>query len=509
MATDKLSYIKNFYKFSKTTELTNGAGGAVFGKSCTTVEIYKRRDVSNLNSYLGYMVMLNQRIIIPNANVQVPGPSSSTSYNNYPAILLNQIKISANNGGSIRLHQMFPKTLNTSVSTSSSSNSTNGQSSSQQTTSGSSDTNVNTFGVGLSLGFFGELPVGNLSVDYSHSWENSNFNSKSLDTSSSKESNIGFGDSMSVKDWSSYGYLDDDAISPSWTWGQSYPWDVILYNQSSNGSNINLPQFVINNLLGSTATGGSLVMPPSQLSLFGTDFTMQSAWVVDFPDGVTQDETITLDFITQSFTASHELSANTISATLQSQSHANAATYSSNAIDLSSFSLNPISGAQNGSGAAIGFTVTPFTYPPTSATTPFKIVSPANNVQVTGVGFNPGMTSNFSSPTSVNITFKIADASSDYSLMLMHWIEPLSDACKLSWTINSQYKGTIYVDGQEGTGGQNNMSALELRNTDFTSINFHDYLIVGTNQITIVIEPTDSDQACNYTLFALAIGQAS
>jgi hypothetical protein len=104
------------------------------------------------------------------------------------------------------------------------------------------------------------------------------------------------------------------------------------------------------------------------------------------------------------------------------------------------------------------------------------------------------------------ITFKVADYTGEYALLLMHWIGPNSDACKLAWSINGN-EGVFHVDATEGTGGQGNTSSLALRNLDFTSINFHDYLVIGTNVIEVEISSANG-KAASYTLFAAAIGQA-
>ena len=68
------------------------------------------------------------------------------------------------------------------------------------------------------------------------------------------------------------------------------------------------------------------------------------------------------------------------------------------ALPLSDYSLIPLNGPGTGNGSAIGFTSTPFTYPPTAPTSSFKIVSPANTLQIIGQGFSPGMTTELLRP---------------------------------------------------------------------------------------------------------------
>ncbi len=136
---------------------------------------------------------------------------------------------------------------------------------------------------------------------------------------------------------------------------------MILYNQDNGSGGINLPPFVQDRLFypEDTTNPAALLYPPSQLSLFGTDFTMQAGWLIDFPAGVTADEEITLTYTTQSYTATHGLSGTTLSASLQTSTQASQAQYTSAGVNLSTYSLNPIMGSATGAGAAIGFTATP------------------------------------------------------------------------------------------------------------------------------------------------------
>jgi len=367
-----------FFSARKEIELRNGSDGPIFGHSILDYEIHRRRDVQNLGSRLGYLMTLKQRIIIPNQNGYQAGPTSNKKYENYPAILVNAIDLKVNNKGRILLERIFPKTLNSSVSTSQSSDVNKTSSVSHETSSGSSNTNVNTFGVAINAGLFGELPMGGLTLDYGHSWEHGVSSSSSDGNGSSAMRGTSANETMSIKDWSAYGFLDAKAINPTWIWGQSYPWDVIQYNHSDGNSIINLPSFVIDRL-----QNENLVLPPSQLSLFGLDFTMTAGWLIDFPDGVTEGETIELTHTTTSFTASHSIPADKISATLQSQNSANEAQYSSGPLDLSTYSIIPLNGAGPGNGAAIGFAATSFIIVPTRPTDIFKIISPANTLQIT------------------------------------------------------------------------------------------------------------------------------
>lgn len=448
------------------------------------------------------MISLKQRIIIPSGLGYVPGPFTTSSYANYPAVLENLVQVSADDKAQITLHHMFPKTLNSQISTSRSSDMSTNKGSSVEHSSGSTNTNVNTFGVGVSAGIFGELPVFNVSAEYSHSWENSQSRNLALGTTSGSAANIGASASMSIKDWSAYGSLDNQGIDPHWIWGQSFPWDVIQYNQSDGGSNIVLPDFIQERL----KTGDGFVLPPSDLSLFGLDFTMAAAWFVDFPDGITSEEAISFNHVTRCYTATHQRSGDDVSASLQTQSDSSEHSYQAQ-FSLSDYALAPILNAGADNGAAIGFFANPFTYFPAKAADPFKIVSPAGNLQVEGSGFGEVMRTTFAGPVKLEATFKVADTQNDYALLLMHWIDEKTGPCSVNWTVNGNWSGQIQVSASEGVGGQNNVSSLELRNSDLTSINFHDYLVIGTNRVELVIEPVTPNGCKGYTLFALAIGR--
>jgi hypothetical protein len=498
----------DLYRFSEKIALSS------FGQSIIQYDIRKYEDVRNLGNRRAYLLSCRQRIMIPNANPYQVGPCSSSSYEGYPAAITNKIALELKGGETIvELKRMFPQTLNASVDTTLSSQSGTSSSVTNQHTTGSHTSQSNTFGVSLSGGFFGELPVAQLALDYSHGWESGTSNSATNGMEAGHQALSMSGESMSVKDWSCYGALDD-VVSPIWTWGQTYPWDVIQFNHSTDSSNIHLPSFVSVRLIDTT---NDVLLPPSQLSLFGVDFTMKATWLIVFSNVITESEAIRLTHTTTCYTASHRLIQGTdtqpptVSATLETDASASSAEIRSDWLELSTYALDPILNASANNGAVIGFSANPFTYAPNDGSS-FKIVSPANNLQVTGAGFDANMTSNFTTPLSVSasldVNFKIIDTITEYSLFLKHWIGPLSGVCKMTVKVNGNAPIVIYVDSAAGQGGQNNVTAIELRNTDFSNVNYHDYLAVGQNNIHIDIEPADKNVNTLYTLFALAIGTA-
>jgi len=502
MTDEHLHLLGTFSTARVTDELKDDSTGNAFGTSIADYRIVRRRDVRNLESKLGYILAMRHRIVVPASDFK-PGPRQQSSYDNYPALLLNSLEVTTNNKGRVRMQRLFPRTLNAAVSVSRSSDQQTSGSISHETSTGSTSTNVNTFGVGVSFGFFGELPVGNLTLDYSHSWEDSQTRAQSESATQGTSASAMAGETMSVKDWSSYGFTSEDSVNPTWVWCQSYPWDVVEYSHSEDGDVIHLPKFVKDRL-----HDGDMVLPPSQLSLFGLDFTMTATWLLDFPDALSSDETISISHTTKLFRASHSVQNDEVTARLENVNKASVASYESGELHLSKYSLVPLAGATPANGAAIGFRATPFAIAPKSRTTEFKILSPANTLQVTGTGFDARMTTDFSSLTKVEFLFKIADYNVEYALHLLHWIGPASGAAKLSWTVNKIHSGVNYVDSPEGDGGQGNLLQIDLRNLDFTSINFHDYLVIGTNVIEITVEPVDAAVKSEYSLVAATVGMA-
>lgn len=493
-------FTANFFTARKSVQLLNGQNQP-FGETLITYQVQRFRDVSNLSSELAYLVTMMQRVIVPNATPYQPGPSSATSYTNYPAILQNQVNLSASNNPKIILRNIFPRTLNAQVSTSQSENSGTGTSTTVQNTSGSNQSTVNSYGISLSFGFFGNTPLGSITSQSGQSFSSGTMQSTTNGNTSSTNQNLGASQTMSIKDWSSFGILDDQAVNPSWLFGQAYPWDVLQYNQAAQGNTIALPDFVQANLY-----SNNLVLPPSQLSQFGIDFSMTANWLLVYPDPITTDETLQFTHSVTSYLASHSAANGTVSATLQSSSEANSATIHSPALSLSKYGLVPLTATGVTSGSAIGFAAADWTIPPTPARGACKVVSPGDTLQVDAIGFDETMTSDFSQPTQVTLTFKVADFNVGYTFALMHWLGTGSGPVTVNWNVNGgKGSGTINVESTKGEGAQGNASVVAMRNTDFSDIGYHDYLTIGTNTVVLTITP-QGPGAASYSLNAIGLG---
>jgi hypothetical protein len=176
--------------------------------------------------------------------------------------------------------------------------------------------------------------------------------------------------------------------------------------------------------------------------------------------------------------------------------------------------LDAVSGRNACSGAVTGFCAQHFLAPP-SAGKPFAIVSGENNLHVTGSGFDASMTADVtgSKTATFTVSFKITDSSYDYALHLRHW--KIGGNVKLAITINgvpapasvgeTGWKIDKQVDSEKAKGGDRNELVIELRDQAFDSDNFHDYLVIGLNKVTIEVSSVDANTT-KYQLAAIALG---
>lgn len=474
-----------------------------YGTTVIRYEIREVTDVRNLTQTRRYHILCTQRIVIPNSTQFNLTPSSSTAFENYPAILSNEMVLNNGTNSSPRILSYSPRTINTSIMTSANQSSSDSSSYSQQHTSGSSTSQTNTYGYAASVGFSGEDVTGSVSADYSHSSTKTQDKSATTGSDKGTGSERGGSDSMSIKDWGCYASLDAGNVTPTWFWGQEYPWDIIQYRYCPTNNNVELPDFVKIRLFDTSDTPNQ-VFPPSQLSLFGLDFTMKSMWEVELSPTVA-DQSVTIKHQMNYVTATHMLSNGAPIVQLDPAPMGFSVT--SPALDLTLLGLDPILNGGDGNGAVLGFVANKFISPPSKGD-PFKIISAANNLQVTGSGFDgPLFTSFDSGPVQMKIQFKVIDVSNPYTLYFKNWTST-GIACMLSFVFNGDTENPVirYVDSQEGEGGDDNLLSLNLRNHDYSSIDYHDYLVMGLNTIDVTITPV-SGGAAGYVLRALAIGQ--
>lgn len=502
----------------------------VIGVDTITYKIIKLCDTKNLTESSKYSVTVKHRILVGGSGWKIGGNYQAAGFQNYPIMMSVQSGIVDSKplleNKNIILKRIFPKTINTNVEQSSNKSTGDSTSQAKQTSSGSSSSNVNTFGVDVSGGWFVDGPVGSVGLNYSHTWENTNSESNNFDNGHASDIQITSGNQMSVKDWSAYSSVQNlnqsDAIFKGefihWNWGQTYPWNIFEYSETASGSNILLPADIVARLLYSSGSDSSdspiqnILLPPSNLSLFGLDFTMAAEWHVTFPKPLKSIETLQFQHVvnviqgSHSFTTSGNGGKGTLVTSLTTGNTTNIT--QDKVMDIGQYSLVPLlEGRRNGVG--IGFRSNLFDIPPTSSTSEFRIRSRGNDLLVTGIGFNSVMSAQFPSGYSgtgatLNIGFKIADVHTEYSLILKHWKGAESSNIVLNCSINDNNMA-INITDLEGQGSSNNLNQLELRNFDLKSSNFHDYLVLGWNEITITILPSDTTVSSEYIISALSV----
>lgn len=497
----------DIYRDSKTQALI--ASGVTYGTLVHTYEVRQVMDVRNLTTVRAYRVTCTQRIVIPNKTAFDPEPSHVTEYAGYPALIASSMTLNAPGSKDVRLLTYSPRTLNTSVSTSHTGSDGSSKSVSRQRTSGSSTSETNTYGANASFGFFGDDLTGSFGMDYSHSETDERNKSTSRGTDHGTSHETGASESMSVKDWASYTYLSSGAdlsTVPTWVWGQEYPWDVISYRDTPTTGAVKVPEFVLDRLFDS-ATAPTQVFPPSQLSMFGVDLTMKAAWLVDLPAEFDQ-QSVTFTHGFDYATGSHGLAGSPLAPVIQfSPVVGGIPSISSKSLDLTRLGLDPVAGRGGSGGAVIGFIPGKFVVPPVDRKE-FKILSEENTLEVTGVGFDSVMKTKWvdtKDPITLTIAFKVLDADYDYSLYFKHWIVGTT-----SWQMTFVFNGdpttqiVRHVESQEGEGGNDNLTVVNLRNKDYTSIDYHDYLVMGLNTVEVTFTP--NAVLADYELRAVAIG---
>lgn len=479
-----------------------------------------------------FILVCTERINIYNSSSENLQPTENLSaYSNYPAMINASMSMEQPTGIGCAMIEYSPETINTQVDTTGTNGSSTGSVSdtTSSKTSGSSTAQTNTYGGSASVG----VGFSGTSATYEHS---STVSREQSETNSTSESNSKASDaskaaSMSIKDWGAYGLVIPDTVEPVWTFGQEYPWDVLTCKDSTgvlNPDNDDQVQVVIPTSMQVCLYDGTTLYPPSELSRFGVNFVMKASWLVVVSNDVEDD--ITIDHVINYFTASHVLSSGKVSAyidkhpfVLQAISGQSlSTTLNMNIMALDSLGLNA-------TAAIVGFIPGKFITKPATATSTtqpvaFKIVSGTNDLLVKdttayasdtdeGAGFTASQTSltaSFSENcTSLQMTlfFKVIDAVATYTLFIKHW-KTGSTNVKLTMIINGDVDNPMvkYADALEAEGGQNNLLSVALRNQNFASVDYHDYLQLGLNSIQITIEPVDGEiDDCGYQVRALSI----
>jgi Rieske Fe-S protein len=495
----------DLYTYHERLMLVGPSG--VVGQVINDYDIRAYTDVRNLGVTHGYIISLSQRIIIP-AALAPTSASPSSGYVNYPALLINTIVPNVDTKDDIELIDYAPITVNAAVDTSINSAVSASTSDSRQYTTGSSTSVTNTYDVSVNLS-----KMSGVSGGFSHAQTNTVENSRTAGTDVGADRQGGSSDAMSVKEWGSYLAIDVIQQAPTWTWTQEYPWNVFLYQDRDAIQNVTLPPFVLNRLFltppttdppGSAATAA----PPSSLSLTGLNFVSKARWrfVPQTADAISFTHTLSYT------TASHTITTNGTSATLTPVSLTLSPAGPTTISTLAVYALDAV-GRVSSAGALLSFAPSQFDAPPQAGAS-FSVKSAANDLLAEGTGFtfplgaDPVFQADVTTQSAtLTVKFKIADTNQDYTLYLKHW-KTTSTGCTLSITINEESPIARHVDAAESGGGSDNVLSIYLRNLDYTSPEFYDYLQMGLNVITITATSEDvtNKATCIYALRSLGIG---
>ena len=464
-------------------------------------------------------------------------------YNNYPVLLENTLVLETTNADATsRLVDYSPQTVNAQVQSSSSvaDSSVAHSESSNSSTIGSSQAQSNSYSTNVGLqGNAFAMNVGHDRSATTSSDRNSTMGSNSGQSSSDDTTESA---SMSIKDWGAYAAIDPATNSPTWLFGQEYPWDIFTCRAPNlldekpqpNPNNpdqdmLLVPPYMAERLSAESINGESYqitTLPPSQLSMFGYDFVMKAQWVVTLPNG--GDERVTVTHNLSGTTASHAYDGTGDAKGLHVYVDKSPTNYIlvDGSVDvqlnLGIMGLEPV-GAQN----IIGFIPANFYKPPQPVSTagtapkPFVIFSNSNTVLIKETTVYPSNCPKdagfWSDPRSLNakvvpgnpltftVLFKVTDATSDYSLHFKHWIFSL-EAVQLKIVINGDDDNALNktLDAAEGEGAENNLLDLTLRNRNYASVNYCDALVLGLNSIDVTLTAI-GDDAAYYALRAIAI----
>ncbi|MEQ9345653.1 MAG: hypothetical protein RIG26_04330 [Thalassospira sp.] len=485
--------------------------------------------------------------------------TTTTGYYCYPVWAMSSVLLEVKSGSTISdawLLNYQPRTLNSTVNLSSSSGvaASGGKaqthSNSVQKTSGSSNTTTQSYDVSLSLGQFGGLS-GSTERGTSSSFDHSRSHASGADHTSQIGHSLQSADntSMAIKDWGVYSSLDvlptsSQIPSCAWFLSQEYPYNFLSANASENQSNqsptfpysLGLSNAEISNIFPSDFNETDLsysISPPTELAILGGDFVMTSSWQIDT---VPQNSApvITPTHVVDAIFASHYTASTNSPGSVEvvGQVNPNQATvFTGPELDLSVLALDPIRSSLGSNGAITGFLPSKFLEPIASGVFS-RSVSSDNNLMVLTQGFeipasssvvnNTVLTASVSASdfsAQINICFKLAPFDGDLNLYLKHWVGVVEQACELSVWFNppgiepttagapSAHPDLVFtVNTTEGSGADNNLLILNLRNTYYDSIGYHDYLVPGLNVIVIGVSAASGTTNCDYSLRTVAIG---
>lgn len=447
----------------------------------------------------GLKVKKNDFFLIDSlARVLARNPNTVSEISIYPALM--DCNLSYNTCNEIQFIEIFPRTLNSEMSSSITDDEGTNKNSSHSYTSGSSNSQSNSFGVNIGYSTLQGFSAG---VDYRLAIENSSHRSNTIANDTGYRLGQSVQVSMSIKDWGAFGIINQKEKQVDWKWGQTYPWDAISFNQRDYENFILLPGYMTRRLLINETKS---LTSPNHLSMYGVDFLMTSKTKIKITDNTPENSFIKPVFNLEMLQAKNAIIPQGEKVDVKVKIDPNSRTlvlHSEENIDLYQVSLIQLSEKNSLHNCNIFFDTDPYIY---FKDKNFRVNSSINNLLIDGLNFNfskeKGLVA-LDETSELEVFFKIIDNAVNYDLILMHWLEGNNTGVQLQVEINDCFETMLEVNFTEGKGGHNNRSVISLRNTDFNSAHFHDFLLLGLNKIKIKIKKKDPKTI--YKLYGISI----
>lgn len=469
------------------------------------VYVLKKISTVNLSSKAVYFFRTAVKASICNNNGVNIAPGNLTSYQHYPALYSFAKSLTCMDPAetaNIRLLNYAPITINSSITTSRSDSTDKTLTNSSQQSVGSSSSQTNSFGVSVLGGMMMEAPMWSIGFEYDYAYTKEHNQERSASTGNSAGQQNAFGETFSIKDWGIYAAVGEKEPQVTWVCAQEYPWDVLQFRSKGAGTEIEVPKAISDRML-----IDGCVLPPSQLSQFGTDFTLTGEWsFVPEQENVDPDaELILIKLDTQYVLASHSRSSANGDFKLElslSEPKPAECQMTLSWWQVMCLALNGLVPGRN--DASLNLEKLPARRFPAQTGTPLTITSPTNTLLCVARGFSSGMIADVATqPGSFTLAFKVTDTVGEVSLYIKHW-KLDATGLVLTMKINGQDMPVQFVDAVQGSGGTSNRTDIALRTTDYMAEDFSDYLIVGLNVVEVTITAADSTPAPAVARYCLA-----
>lgn len=515
---DPYTFVKMCTLFHKVENDDKEIGTLFVEYQITSFDDVRLKDANSINKNRNpqFLVHCTQKINLINTDGISMNPYTNLEmFLNYPLLINTSIEINNSKQNlKVNLLDYSPQTINTKIQSSGAQTDSSGvtQSSSNSSTVGSTTSETNSYTASVTIS---ENPSASATYEHSSTVTNENSNTKGNENSKTKGAETSNSANLTIKDWGAYGLVNPKSKSPIWSFGQEYPFDVINCRSTTgeiNPHNNNQVQIILPSAMTIRLYDGVTLYPPSQLSMFGVNFVTKAFWLVTIDSNIDE---IEIDHDVNYFSGSHMLTGDSQKSVVAYMDSSPQSLYVisdeslATTLNLPLMALDPV-GLINHS-AIVGFIPNKFTVLPSPSTTnppvAFKLTSTTNDLIIkdtttypssvgVGAGFmasQTALTATFSAnclKLEITAYFKIIDTSNNYTLFLKHWIKDITGV-KLTISINGDKDNAItkYVDSKEAEGGDNNLLSIVLRNQDFASVDYHDYLQLGLNSINLTIEP--------------------